>query len=499
MEFVLVSSSFSFLLAVACVWMVREVALRYQLHDAEIGGRKLHKRPVPRLGGIGLVLAFTGTLIVVLLTGRRMATALVEGTEILTALAWGGSIIVLVGLLDDFKGVRSWTKLAAQIAAALAAFYAGVAIDAFSIPYLGVVHLGWLSLPVTVFWVVAVINGLNLIDGMDGLAGSVVALAGSTICMMMLVDGSYVDALVLGALVGATCGFLVYNANPASIFMGDTGSLFSGFVLAIVVVDGSQKSTAVFSMLGAMLALGLPLADLTISVVRRGLSGGGLFTADQHHIHHRLLLRGLDQRQAMIVLFGGVLSLEALALLFVYSDGPVSAVLLAATIPVMIGGYQLLGYPQLVRSNRRRAMMESLEEHAESRQAELEALQATLESCTSCEECFAAVAAVAPTLGLTSLIWQRPSHAEPLQWAVSRTAEERDLHLQSLHPTRLPLGTGECSFGELVLVRNAEEQVFAPFEELQARYLAQLLTLSALRLGLPQEQASLPPLSARPR
>ena len=158
---------------------------------------------------------------------------------------------------------------------------------------------------VTVFWVVLVINAINLIDGMDGLAGSVVVLAGTSLFVMSLLEANPLACLLLVVMVGATLGFLAYNLNPASIFLGDTGSMFLGFVLALASVHSSQKSYTLFSMVAAMMVMGLPIFDLSMAVLRRFLSGKSLFSPDQHHIHHLLLRKGFSQKQSIYVYFPG--------------------------------------------------------------------------------------------------------------------------------------------------------------------------------------------------
>ena len=290
-----------------------------------------------------------------------------QDVELISALCGGLGILTVIGCIDDLKDVSAITKLLGQIAAGGVAYTAGIQIDAITIPFFGIWHLGMLSLPMTIFWYVLAINAVNLIDGMDGLAGSVVALSGTTLFLMGFVDDRFVSCLVLVAMLGGVTGFLRYNFNPASIFLGDTGSMSLGFILALTAVHSSQKSGAVFSVIAALLIIGLPIFDLSLAVFRRLLSGKKIFKADQYHIHHMLLRKGFNQRQSVFVLVGAAGLLEMLALVNLYSSDWISALSIVALVVALGLGVRMLGYRQVISFERRSSAIRELNVEAELR------------------------------------------------------------------------------------------------------------------------------------
>jgi len=284
----LIAFALSFFFGIGLTWLIRNLAIRWKLYDKP-EGRKIHSQPIPRLGGIAVMIAFAIPLLGLALWDNDIADAFFAERGLVISLLAGGGLIAALGIHDDLKGARALTKLIGQITAAMLVFHAGVQIDAVSIPFMGHVTLGVWSFPVTLFWIVLVTNAINLIDGLDGLAAGVTVLAGTTLFVMSLVEGNVVGALLLISLVGATLGFLRFNWNPASIFLGDTGSLFLGFILALTSTHTSQKSFTLFSIVAAFVALALPIFDLSMAVIRRYLTGRPVFGADQYHVHHILL------------------------------------------------------------------------------------------------------------------------------------------------------------------------------------------------------------------
>ena len=263
----------------------RDWAIRRNWVD-DTGGRKIHTQPIPRLGGFAILIATVLPLIALGLWDNDISTAFWSDKELIVGLAGGLGVIAIIGIIDDLKGLPAVVKLGGQITAAAIAYQAGIHIDVLRLPFLDLAHLGWLSMPITIFWFVLSINAVNLIDGMDGLAESVVALAGGTLFFMCLGEDQVVACLILISMLGGVFGFLRYNLNPASIFLGDTGSMSLGFLLATVSVHFSQKSSVVFSLVAALMILGLPIFDLSMAIFRRFLSGKKIFSADQYHIHH---------------------------------------------------------------------------------------------------------------------------------------------------------------------------------------------------------------------
>ena len=286
----LIAFALAFFFGIALTWLIRNLAIRWKLYD-QPEGRKIHSEPIPRLGGIAVAIAFSVPILALTLWDNDISAALFAERGLIISLVGGGSLILALGIHDDLKGARALTKLIGQITAAMVVFHAGVQIDVIGIPFAGPVELGAWAFPVTIFWIVLVTNAINLIDGLDGLAGGVAVLAGITLFVMSVVEGNVVVSLLLCSMVGATLGFLRFNWNPASIFLGDTGSLFLGFLLAIVH-HGSQKSYTLFSIVAAFVALALPIFDLSMAVIRRYMVGKPVFSADQYHVHHMLLRRG---------------------------------------------------------------------------------------------------------------------------------------------------------------------------------------------------------------
>ncbi|HEU4371455.1 MAG TPA: MraY family glycosyltransferase [Methylomirabilota bacterium] len=272
------------------------------------GQRKMHTGSVPRVGGVGVTLA----AVLALAGGTAAGAAAVQGW--LPALL-GGLIVFAVGLWDDLRAVRPAVKLLFQAAGAGVAVALGVRID--HVTLFGTTHaLGLLAVPLTLVWIVGLTNAFNLMDGLDGLATGLAIIAAATCAAVAISRGDAQGGLLLVALLGALCGFLPYNFNPATIFLGDSGSLVVGYVLAVTAITGWQKGATALAVAVPLLIFALPIADTVLSVVRRtrGLGVGHVFSADREHLHHRLLGLGLSHRGAVLVLYVVSLSLSLLAL-----------------------------------------------------------------------------------------------------------------------------------------------------------------------------------------
>lgn len=295
--------------------LVRLFALRIGAFD-EPDPRRVHQGRIPRLGGIAVVVAFFASLLILFAFEKSSLGRLLVGEPVLVGgLFVGGVGAALLGAVDDLKGVRALHKLLAQVGLATVAYACGFCIDAVALPWIGTVEFGLFGLPLTILWFVAVMNAVNLIDGLDGLAGGIAFFA----CISNFVVGWMNDALLVvvlsAALAGAVLGFLIYNFNPASIFMGDTGSLFLGFVLAASSLLGSSvKSSTTVALLVPILALGVPIMDTLFAMVRRWLERRPLFAPDRGHIHHKLLDLGLTHRRAVLTLYGVSVVLAASAI-----------------------------------------------------------------------------------------------------------------------------------------------------------------------------------------
>ena len=308
--------------------------------------RRIHTHPVPRLGGVAILFGFSLSLL-----------CFSRGGEAMNGVLRAALLVALMGALDDCLGLRAPLKLAAQLLAALIAWRAGARIEVLSDPFAGAgrfVPVGALSLPLTLLWLTACSNAMNLIDGLDGLAAGVAAIAS---CSMLLVADLVSEdevALLLAALAGACLGFLPYNRNPARIFMGDVGSQTLGFLLGAASLLGMFKAQALLGFLAPPLALGLPLFDTAFAFARRALHGENPLRADRSHIHHRLLDLGLGQRKA-VALLCAVSALLGLLSVAVAARGALARALAGALIALSLtAAFALIRLRVLVRAAKAR-------------------------------------------------------------------------------------------------------------------------------------------------
>jgi UDP-GlcNAc:undecaprenyl-phosphate/decaprenyl-phosphate GlcNAc-1-phosphate transferase len=272
--------------------------------DEPLEKRRIHLAAVPRLGGLAL---FLGIFI--------PSLAFLELDGVYRGILLGAAVATTVGMFDDFRGLPWWGKLGGQIAAATIPVYYGVDIDRFTFPVLGIHTLPeWLAAILAVIWIVAIMNMVNLLDGLDGLAAGVCAISGTTFAIIALSLGRP-DAAVLSAIVAGACfGFLRHNFYPARIFMGDSGALLLGFVLATVSIQGLLKTAATVALFIPLFALAVPILDTSFVVARRLKHREKLYLPDQAHLHHRFLRRGFSQRQAVLYLYGWCVILGGAAL-----------------------------------------------------------------------------------------------------------------------------------------------------------------------------------------
>jgi UDP-GlcNAc:undecaprenyl-phosphate GlcNAc-1-phosphate transferase len=302
----IIASFICALLITACLTpAVRKLALRLRVID-EPSARRVHARTIPRLGGLALVAGFFLPLIGILIFDAGMSELLFARPVLMIGIAAGAIVVVTLGAFDDVMGVSAKWKLAIQCAAGIASYAAGSQIHAIHIPGLGVVELGVFALPMTVLWIVGIVNAVNLIDGLDGLATGVAFFACVANFTVAALNGDVFTCLLAVTLGGALLGFLIHNFNPATIFMGDSGSMFLGFVLANMSLfgAGTYKGSTAIALVVPLLALGLPIMDMMVAMVRRFLAHRSIFSPDRGHIHHRLLDAGLTQRRAVLTLYG---------------------------------------------------------------------------------------------------------------------------------------------------------------------------------------------------
>lgn len=265
--------------------------------DVPKDDRRVHKVPIPRLGGLAIYLATIISMLIFLKLDKSIVSIMI-----------GGTIIVITGIFDDVKPMSAKWKLFFQILAAVVLIIGDVKIEYIGNPFAkhSIINLGVFSIPVTIFWVIGITNTLNLIDGLDGLSAGVGAIAAVSL-FFVAASIDYIDTsmvMILCAIIaGSAFGFLPHNFNPAKIFMGDTGALFLGFMLSVVAMEGVMKSVATITIVVPILALGLPIFDTAFAIVRRVANKRPIGEADKGHVHHRLLDKGLSQKQAVLVLY----------------------------------------------------------------------------------------------------------------------------------------------------------------------------------------------------
>lgn len=303
--------------------------------DVPTDERRVHMKPTPRIGGLAIFCGFAVSSFVFAKIDRSLAAVLV-----------GGLIMTVLGVFDDIYNLKPPVKLAAQVAAAFTAVYFGVVIDHITL-FGKLVEFGPFSIPITVLWIVGLTNAINLLDGLDGLACGVSAIISLSIFGVVLIHGDYTSALLTALLAASCIGFLPFNTNPARIFMGDTGSQFLGYALAVISVQGVFKLHAVLSFIAPFMIFALPLADTIFAVFRRIRNGESPFSADRKHLHHKLVDMGFTQKEAVRILYSvcGILGLVAITFTEdMFSSGKwlKSAIVAACAIVVFALNYLIM-------------------------------------------------------------------------------------------------------------------------------------------------------------
>jgi len=337
--------AFSLALSFAATRQVRDIATRRGWVSMPGDGRHLHENPLPRLGGVAIFLAFSVSLIFWLalsLFFPRLAAGVEAAT--LLRIYVPACLIFCLGIYDDLRGAGPYLKFVVQAVAAVMLFLGGIRILDLPLVF-GAHSLPWfVDLPLTVLWVVAVTNAFNLIDGLDGLAAGSALFSTVVFFVVALVNQSWLGALMSITLAGAILGFLRFNFNPATIFLGDSGSLFIGFTLSALALAGAQKAPTFVAIAIPVVSFGLPILETMLSVLRRLISGRPIFTADREHIHHKLLELGLSHRQVVIVLYLVSALFAMLSLFLLWPTGSTLGLVLAVVGSGIWIGVQHLNY-----------------------------------------------------------------------------------------------------------------------------------------------------------
>lgn len=312
--------------------LVKRLAHKVGAIDVPKDERRMHKVPIPRMGGLAIFLAFLFSVLL-----------FVDITVQLRGILIGAIVIVALGLVDDIVPLPALLKFVVQILAAYIVVSHGTVISTFTNPNIfssqPYINLGGWGVPITIIWIVAITNAVNLIDGLDGLAVGISTIASFSLLLIAIVLPEYNIAILMAALAGACIGFMPYNLSPAKIFMGDTGSTFLGFILACVSIQGLFKFYALVSFAVPFLILGLPLFDTVFAIGRRIIKGQNPMKADRGHVHHRLIDMGFNQKETVTILYvmSGLLGLAAVVLA---TTGELRALMLilSVVLALILGG-----------------------------------------------------------------------------------------------------------------------------------------------------------------
>jgi len=334
----------SFILSYVLTPLMAKLSLARGWVDKPSEERKIHEKPTPTMGGIPIFIAIFIPLLLLYFWPNAQGDLMREKILPLLGLLIGILMMLSLGIYDDLRGAGHRLKFSVQILAAVVLYYFGFKIQILSLPFGGSLNLWYFALPFTILWVVAITNAVNLIDGIDGLAAGVSFFATITIFLVSVIFDRSVTSAIAGAMGGALLGFLRYNFYPARIFMGDSGSLVMGFLIAAISIRGSYKSATMVALLIPILALGVPIMDTLLAIGRRLWARKPVFSGDRDHIHHRLISRGLSQGKAALILYGLAAFFGAMAFLITFVNSQDIALILLAFGIVTGVVIQRLGY-----------------------------------------------------------------------------------------------------------------------------------------------------------
>jgi len=306
--------------------LARKLAFKVGALDVPKDARKIHNKPMPYFGGIAIYVAIMSCMFVYMPHDKTNISIMI-----------GATIIVLTGIVDDMYGMPAKIKLIMQIIAAAVAIKGGVRIHFITNPLSqsGMSLLRDFTIPITLFWIVGITNTINLIDGLDGLASGVASIAATTLLFTAALKGYDFIVMQCAIIAGACLGFLPFNFNPAKIFMGDTGSLLLGYMLSVTAILGMVKSVAAVTLVVPIFALGLPIFDTTFAIIRRFINKKPIMEADKDHLHHKLMRKGLNQRQTVLVMYL-ISMMLGLAAVIVSDSDPATGIMVVGVVIVLV-------------------------------------------------------------------------------------------------------------------------------------------------------------------
>jgi UDP-GlcNAc:undecaprenyl-phosphate GlcNAc-1-phosphate transferase len=321
--------------------LIRRLCQRFKLLDVPVDGRRVHKSAIPRLGGIAIFISFILALSAMPLVSNLVTESFRAYKNEVFIILIPATLVLLLGIYDDLRGTNATVKFLGLGLIASLFYLLGGRIEVLAIPFVGAVHFHpVIGFMITVFWLVGISNAFNLIDGIDGLASGAALFSSVVLLIVSLANGNPLMVVVTLALCGALTGFLRYNFNPASIFLGDSGALFVGFLLASLSVLGAMKATTAVAVITPLLAFGLPVVDTGITMARRVISGRPIFQGDGEHIHHMLLARGWSQRRVVMILYSVCAIFGLFAALSTKTSSPLTGLVLfviAVSVIIAVG------------------------------------------------------------------------------------------------------------------------------------------------------------------
>jgi UDP-GlcNAc:undecaprenyl-phosphate GlcNAc-1-phosphate transferase len=386
----------AFLLCLISTPLWRDLFLRHNIVDLPDNDRKLHGKPIPRIGGIPIALSYAGALLIMLVFAPHGARIFVQHEKLLWALFPAAVLVFITGLVDDIIGLKPWQKLGGQVVAAVVAVALGARITLIE----GVPASPWLTIPLSLAWLIGCTNAFNLIDGLDGLASGVGLFATVTTLMAAILQGNVGLVMATIPLAGCLLAFLKYNFSPASIFLGDSGSLTIGFMLGCFGLIWSQKSATMLGMAAPLMALALPLIDVGLSIGRRFLRSKPIFKGDRGHIHHMVLALGFKPRDTALILYA-VCGIAALfSLLQSVSSFQFRGLTIVVFCLLSCIGISCLGYVEFKAA--RKALSKTTVMRVLQEEIHLQELSKALECADTVEECWRVIYAACRTLEFAS-------------------------------------------------------------------------------------------------
>ena len=337
----------AFVLCLILTPLCRNLSIRLGLVDEPDEVRKFHGKPIPRIGGVPIVLSYAAALAIMLIAAPHWARLSVQHRDLILELLPAASVIFFTGLIDDLLTLKPWQKLSGQfIAAALVVWRIA------PITLSGHTNSLWITVPLSMFWLIGCTNAFNLIDGLDGLATGVGLFATIATAIVAIVHGNLGLAMATAPLAGCLLAFLFYNFNPASVFLGDCGSLTLGFMLGCFSLIWCEHSGGLLDLSAPLMALALPLIDVALAICRRMLRSSPIFGADRGHIHHMVLARGFKPRDAALILYGVCALAACLALLQSFTTYHIHGLVLLLFVALVLTGINYLGYIEFIAAGR---------------------------------------------------------------------------------------------------------------------------------------------------